>query len=240
MFGLTGPLQPDFCRIRRRRIPLKFATCSAPMRLRCSKTRHFLYFLLCATLISRFRWGPTMPTPLTLAGRMPAAWRMSTPLMSFGQMSGNRVYAGDPAAVSPSRGQSTCCWSGWWRGLCAMPIFARRVSEGRFLLYPGIAAWRVLRLLFVVGFIYTDRVAESRRGAKRMIVMFTYAASGCCWDRKFPARCNANQLVAGQTDYRRRGCLLNWIPAVAAAVIALIFPFSFQVSRRAALTIRRV
>ncbi|MCV4777461.1 MFS transporter, partial [Escherichia coli] len=75
---------------------------------------------------------------------------------------------------------------------------------------------------FVVGFIYTDRVAgEKVKGqAQSMIVMFTYGIGMLLGSQISGAL--YNHLVAGQS-VPQAWVTFWWIPAVAAAVIALIF-----------------
>ena len=108
-------------------------------------------------------------------------------------------------------------------------FFALGVSEeGRFLLYLGILLHGVCYdFFFVVGFIYTDRVAgEKVKGqAQSMIVMFTYGIGMLLGSQISGAL--YNQLVVGQS-VPQAWVTFWWIPAVAAAVIALIFLFSFQ------------
>ena len=80
---------------------------------------------------------------------------------------------------------------------------------------------------FVVGFIYTDRIAgEKVKGqAQSMIVMFTYGIGMLLGSQISGAL--YNRLVAGQT-VPQAWTTFWWIPAVAAAVIAVIFLFSFK------------
>jgi MFS family permease len=84
---------------------------------------------------------------------------------------------------------------------------------------------------FVVGFIYTDRVAgEKVKGqAQSMIVMFTYGIGMLLGSQISGAL--YNHLVAGQS-VPQAWVTFWWIPAVAAAVIALIFLFSFSTTRK--------
>ena len=84
---------------------------------------------------------------------------------------------------------------------------------------------------FVVGFIYTDRVAgEKVKGqAQSMIVMFTYGIGMLLGSQISGAL--YNHLVAGQS-VPKAWVTFWWIPAVAAAVIALIFLFSFQYNEK--------
>ena len=84
---------------------------------------------------------------------------------------------------------------------------------------------------FVVGFIYTDRVAgEKVKGqAQSMVVMFTYGI-GMLLGSQISGSLY-NHLVAGQTV---PAAWVNfwWIPAVAAVVIALIFLVSFKYNEK--------
>ncbi|EKP1133865.1 MFS transporter [Klebsiella michiganensis] len=105
-------------------------------------------------------------------------------------------------------------------------------EEGRFLLYLGILLHGVCYdFFFVVGFIYTDRVAgEKVKGqAQSMIVMFTYGIGMLLGSQISGAL--YNHLVAGQS-VPQAWVTFWWIPAVAAAVIALIFLFSFQYNEK--------
>ncbi|STQ13514.1 nucleoside transporter yegT [Enterobacter cloacae] len=80
---------------------------------------------------------------------------------------------------------------------------------------------------FVVGFIYTDRVAgEKVKGqAQSMIVMFTYGIGMLLGSQISGAL--YNRLVAGQA-VPQAWVTFWWIPAVAAAAIALIFLLTFK------------
>ena len=108
-------------------------------------------------------------------------------------------------------------------------MFALGVSEeGRILLYLGILLHGVCYdFFFVVGFIYTDRVAgEKVKGqAQSMIVMFTYGIGMLLGSQISGAL--YNRLVAGQT-VPQAWVTFWWIPAVAAAAIALIFLLTFK------------
>ena len=96
------------------------------------------------------------------------------------------------------------------------------------LLFLGILLHGVCYdFFFVVGFIYTDRIAgEKVKGqAQSMIVMFTYGIGMLLGSQISGAL--YNRLVAGQT-VPQAWTTFWWIPAVAAAVIAVIFLFSFK------------
>jgi len=96
------------------------------------------------------------------------------------------------------------------------------------LLFLGILLHGVCYdFFFVVGFIYTDRVAgEKVKGqAQSMIVMFTYGIGMLLGSQISGAL--YNRLVAGQT-VPQAWVTFWWIPAVAAAAIALIFLLTFK------------
>lgn len=79
----------------------------------------------------------------------------------------------------------------------------------------------------MVGFIYTDRIAgEKVKGqAQSMVVMFTYGIGMLLGSQISGAL--YNHLVAGNVS-AQSWALFWWIPAVAAALIAIIFFFSFK------------
>ncbi len=79
----------------------------------------------------------------------------------------------------------------------------------------------------MVGFIYTDRIAgEKVKGqAQSMIVMFTYGIGMLLGSQISGAL--YNHLVAGQVS-AASWALFWWIPAIAAAAIAVLFLFTFK------------
>lgn len=118
-----------------------------------------------------------------------------------------------------------------FRDLLCADAFAL-LKTRHFLLYLGILLHGVCYdFFFVVGFIYTDRVAgEKVKGqAQSMIVMFTYGIGMLLGSQISGAL--YNHLVAGQS-VPQAWVTFWWIPAVAAAVIALIFLFSFQYNEK--------
>ncbi len=189
------------------------------------KVRHFFVFSLCATLISVPLGTYYAYTASFLADA--GVGDVST-AMSFGQMS--EIFF---MLVIPFLFRRLGVKYMLLIGMCAWFVryafFALGISEeGRFLLYLGILLHGVCYdFFFVVGFIYTDRIAgEKVKGqAQSMIVMFTYGIgmllgsqiSGVLY----------NRLVAGQT-VPQAWTTFWWIPAGAAAVIAVIFLFSFK------------
>ena len=189
------------------------------------KVRHFFVFSLCATLISVPLGTYYAYTASFLADA--GVGDVST-AMSFGQMS--EIFF---MLVIPFLFRRLGVKYMLLIGMCAWFVryafFALGISEeGRFLLYLGILLHGVCYdFFFVVGFIYTDRIAgEKVKGqAQSMIVMFTYGIGMLLGSQISGAL--YNRLVAGQT-VPQSWTTFWWIPAVAAAVIAVIFLFSFK------------
>lgn len=189
------------------------------------KFRHFFVFSLCATLISVPLGTYYAYTASFLADA--GVGDVST-AMSFGQMS--EIFF---MLVIPFLFRRLGVKYMLLIGMCAWFVryafFALGISEeGRFLLYLGILLHGVCYdFFFVVGFIYTDRIAgEKVKGqAQSMIVMFTYGIGMLLGSQISGAL--YNRLVAGQT-VPQAWTTFWWIPAVAAAVIAVIFLFSFK------------
>lgn len=189
------------------------------------KVRHFFVFSLCATLISVPLGTYYAYTASFLADA--GVGDVST-AMSFGQMS--EIFF---MLVIPFLFRRLGVKFMLLIGMCAWFVryafFALGISEeGRFLLYLGILLHGVCYdFFFVVGFIYTDRIAgEKVKGqAQSMIVMFTYGIGMLLGSQISGAL--YNRLVAGQT-VPQAWTTFWWIPAVAAAVIAVIFLFSFK------------
>lgn len=189
------------------------------------KVRHFFVFSLCATLISVPLGTYYAYTASFLADA--GVGDVST-AMSFGQMS--EIFF---MLVIPFLFRRLGVKYMLLIGMCAWFVryafFALGISEeGRFLLYLGILLHGVCYdFFFVAGFIYTDRIAgEKVKGqAQSMIVMFTYGIGMLLGSQISGAL--YNRLVAGQT-VPQAWTTFWWIPAVAAAVIAVIFLFSFK------------
>ena len=193
------------------------------------KTRHFLIFSLCATLISIPLGTYYAYTASYLAD---AGIADVSTAMSFGQMSEIFFMLVIPLLFR-RLGVKYMLLIGMAAWFVRYAFFALGVSEeGRFLLYLGILLHGVCYdFFFVVGFIYTDRVAgEKVKGqAQSMIVMFTYGIGMLLGSQISGAL--YNHLVAGQS-VPQAWVAFWWIPAVAAAVIALIFLFSFQYNEK--------
>ncbi|MCK7561893.1 MFS transporter [Citrobacter koseri] len=189
------------------------------------KTRHFFVFSLCATLISVPLGTYYAYTASFLADA--GVGDVST-AMSFGQMSEIVFMLVIPFLFRRLGGKymlliGMCAW------FVRYAFFALGISEeGRFLLYLGILLHGVCYdFFFVVGFIYTDRIAgEKVKGqAQSMIVMFTYGIGMLLGSQISGAL--YNRLVAGQA-VPQAWVTFWWLPAVAAAVIAAIFLFAFK------------
>ncbi|MGL4725302.1 MAG: MFS transporter [Scandinavium sp.] len=189
------------------------------------KTRHFLVFALCATLISVPLGTYYAYTASFLADA--GVGDVST-AMSFGQMS-EIVFMLIIPLLFRRLGVKYMLLIGMLAWFVRYMFFALGINEEmRFLLYLGILLHGVCYdFFFVVGFIYTDRVAgEKVKGqAQSMVVMFTYGIGMLLGSQISGAL--YNQLVAGQT-VPQAWVSFWWIPAVAAVVIALIFLVSFK------------
>lgn len=189
------------------------------------KVRHFFVFSLCATLISVPLGTYYAYTASFLADA--GVGDVST-AMSFGQMSEIFFMLVIPFLFT-RLGVKYMLLIGMCAWFVRYAFFALGISEeGRFLLYLGILLHGVCYdFFFVVGFIYTDRIAgEKVKGqAQSMIVMFTYGIGMLLGSQISGAL--YNRLVAGQT-VPQAWTTFWWIPAVAAAVIAVIFLFSFK------------
>ena len=189
------------------------------------KIRHFFIFSLCAMLIS---------IPLGTYYAYTASWladagveNVST-VMSFGQMS--EIFF---MLVIPLLFRRLGVKYMLLAGMCAW--FLRYVffalgmgDESRTLIYLGILLHGICYdFFFVVGFIYTDRIAgEKVKGqAQSMIVMFTYGIGMLLGSQISGALYNL--LVAGEAT-AQNWAIFWWIPAVAAAAIAILFLFSFR------------
>ena len=189
------------------------------------KTRHFFVFSVCAMLIS---------VPLGTYYAYTASYLADAGIadvstaMSFGQMS-EIVFMLVIPLLFRRLGVKVMLLIGMLAWFVRYAMFALGVSEeGRILLYLGILLHGVCYdFFFVVGFIYTDRVAgEKVKGqAQSMIVMFTYGIGMLLGSQISGAL--YNRLVAGQT-VPQAWVTFWWIPAVAAAAIALIFLLTFK------------
>ena len=189
------------------------------------KIRHFFVFSLCATLIS---------IPLGTYYAYTASWladagvsNIST-AMSFGQMSEIFFMLVIPLLFR-RLGVKYMLLVGMLAWFVRYSLFAVGMGdEGRALIYLGILLHGVCYdFFFVVGFIYTDRIAgEKAKGqAQSLVVMFTYGVGMLLGSQISGALYNS--LVAGQGT-AENWATFWWIPAFAAAAIAILFLFSFK------------
>ena len=195
------------------------------------KIRHFFVFALCATLIS---------IPLGTYYAYTASWladagvtNVST-AMSFGQMSEIFFMLVIPLLFR-RLGVKYMLLVGMLAWFVRYALFAMGMGdEGRALIYLGILLHGVCYdFFFVVGFIYTDRIAgEKVKGqAQSMVVMFTYGIGMLLGSQISGAL--YNRLIAGQAS-AENWATFWWIPAVAAAAIAILFLFTFKYRDEAA------
>ncbi|EJL91867.1 MFS transporter, partial [Pantoea sp. GM01] len=177
------------------------------------KIRHFFVFALCATLIS---------IPLGTYYAYTASWladagvsNVST-AMSFGQMSEIFFMLVIPLLFR-RLGVKYMLLVGMLAWFVRYALFAMGMGdEGRALIYLGILLHGVCYdFFFVVGFIYTDRIAgEKVKGqAQSMVVMFTYGIGMLLGSQISGAL--YNRLIAGQAS-AENWATFWWIPAVAA------------------------
>ncbi|WP_455852897.1 MFS transporter [Pantoea endophytica] len=189
------------------------------------KIRHFFVFALCATLIS---------IPLGTYYAYTASWladagvsNVST-AMSFGQMSEIFFMLVIPLLFR-RLGVKYMLLVGMVAWFVRYALFAMGMNdESRALIYMGILLHGVCYdFFFVVGFIYTDRIAgEKVKGqAQSMVVMFTYGIGMLLGSQISGAL--YNRLIAGQGK-AQNWATFWWIPAIAAAVIAVLFLFTFK------------
>ncbi|MGA7508193.1 MAG: MFS transporter [Erwinia billingiae] len=189
------------------------------------KIRHFFIFSLCATLIS---------IPLGTYYAYTASWLADAGLenvstvMSFGQMSEIFFMLVIPLLFR-RLGVKYMLLAGMCAWFIRYALFALGMGdEGRALIYLGILLHGVCYdFFFVVGFIYTDRIAGDKvKGqAQSMIVMFTYGIGMLLGSQISGVLYNS--LVAGHGT-AQNWAIFWWIPAVAAAAIALLFLFTFK------------
>lgn len=221
LYSLTLPHTPAPAK----GLPLKVRDLFCADAFALLKQRHFFVFALCATLIS---------IPLGTYYAFTASWladagvRNVSALMSLGQMSEILFMLIIPLLFR-RLGVKAMLLIGMSAWFVRYALFALGMSdETRTLIYLGILLHGVCYdFFFVVGFIYTDRIAgEKVKGqAQSMVVMFTYGIGMLLGSQISGAL--YNHLVAGQVS-AQNWALFWWIPAGAAALIAIIFFFSFR------------
>lgn len=191
------------------------------------KKRNFCVFALCATLISvplgtYYAYTATFLSDLGMSNVSTA--------MSFGQMSEIFFMLLIPL-IFRRLGVKVMLLTGMLAWFVRYACFALGMNEElRILLYIGILLHGVCYdFFFVIGFIYTDKVAGSRvKGqAQSMIVMLTYGL-GMLLGTQISGSLYNRIINSGAGDMMTNWPQFWWIPAVAAAVIAMIFMASFH------------
>lgn len=193
------------------------------------KKRHFFIFALCATLIS---------IPLGTYYAYTASWLADvgvtniSSVMTLGQVSEILFMLSIPLLFR-HLGVKYMLLIGMLAWFLRYALFAMGMSEeGRIFIYMGILLHGICYdFFFVVGFIYTDRVAGDKvKGqAQSLVIMFTYGI-GMLLGSQISGHLY-NNLVAGQAT-TENWSLFWWIPAISAVVIAVIFFFSFKYSKK--------
>ena len=191
------------------------------------KQSHFLIFAICATLIS-IPLGTYYAFTATFLADVGIQDVSSA--MSFGQMSEIFFMLIIPLLFR-RLGVKYMLLIGMVAWFVRYMLFAYGVSdEARWLLYAGILLHGVCYdFFFVIGFIYTDRVAGSQvKGqAQSLIVMFTYGIGMLLGSQISGAL--YNHLFTADSPHALSDWTTFWlIPAVAALAIAVIFLFSFR------------
>ncbi|MBC3944093.1 MFS transporter [Erwinia persicina] len=191
------------------------------------KQSHFLIFAVCATLISIPLGTYYAFTATFLAD---AGIQDVSSAMSFGQMSEIFFMLIIPLLFR-RLGVKYMLLIGMLAWFVRYVLFAYGVSdEARWLLYAGILLHGVCYdFFFVIGFIYTDRVAgtQVKGQAQSLIVMFTYGI-GMLLGSQISGALYNHLFTAGSPHALSSWTTFWLIPAVAALVIAAIFLFSFR------------
>ncbi|QGY32877.1 MFS transporter [Pantoea cypripedii] len=191
------------------------------------KKSHFLIFAICATLISvplgtYYAYTASFLADLGISNVSTA--------MSFGQMSEIFFMLVIPLLFR-RLGVKVMLLVGMFAWFVRYALFAFGVNEElRWVLYLGILLHGVCYdFFFVIGFIYTDRVAGDKvKGqAQSLIVMFTYGV-GMLLGSQISGALYNRLINKGNGDVVANWPTFWWIPAIAAAVIAIIFLLSFH------------
>lgn len=191
------------------------------------KQRHFLVFIICATLIS-------IPLAAYYAYAAPfisaLGFENVSGVMAFGQMSELLFMLLIPFFFR-ALGIKMMLLIGMLAWFLRYAMFALSINEEtRWMIYIGIILHGVCYdFFFVIGFIYTDKVAGNKvKGqAQSLLVLFTYGLgmligsqiSGAVFNRSVTAE-GAEALAQWQDFW--------WLPAIAAVIIAAIFFFTFN------------
>lgn len=191
------------------------------------KQRHFMVFIICATLIS-------IPLAAYYAYAAPfisaVGFENVSGVMSLGQMSELLFMLLIPFFFR-RLGIKLMLLIGMLAWFLRYAMFALGISEEtRWMVYIGIILHGICYdFFFVIGFIYTDKVAgEKVKGqAQSLLVLFTYGLgmligsqiSGAVFNRSVTAE-DAQALAQWQSFW--------WMPAIAALAIAALFFVTFN------------
>ncbi|WP_031519376.1 MFS transporter [Siccibacter colletis] len=191
------------------------------------KQRHFMVFIICATLIS-------IPLAAYYAYAAPfisaVGFENVSGVMSLGQMSELLFMLLIPFFFR-RLGIKLMLLIGMLAWFLRYAMFALGISEEtRWMVYIGIILHGICYdFFFVIGFIYTDKVAgEKVKGqAQSLLVLFTYGLgmligsqiSGAVFNRSVTAE-GAQALAQWQSFW--------WMPAIAALAIAALFFVTFN------------
>ncbi|TYG34732.1 nucleoside permease [Lonepinella koalarum] len=191
------------------------------------KIRHFFIFALCATLIS-------IPLGTYYAYTAPFLSSIGvekvSSLMSMGQMS-EIIFMLLIPLFFKRLGIKYMLFIGMLAWFLRYVFFALGINEEtRWLVYIGILLHGICYdFFFVVGFIYTDKVADEkvRAQAQSLVVLFTYGI-GMLLGSQISGYLFNNMFThdgIGESDI---WATFWWIPAIAAAIISLLFLVTFK------------
>ncbi|TCP95110.1 nucleoside transporter [Cricetibacter osteomyelitidis] len=191
------------------------------------KIKHFLVFAVCATLIS-------IPLGTYYAYTAPflssIGFEKISSLMSMGQMS-EIIFMLLIPFFFKRLGVKYMLFIGMAAWFLRYALFALGVGEEtRWLIYFGILLHGICYdFFFVVGFIYTDKIAgeKVKAQAQSMVVLFTYGIGMLLGSQISGALFN-NMFADGNTAELAQWVSFWWIPAIFAAIIAVIFFVSFK------------
>ncbi|WP_455648307.1 MFS transporter [Lonepinella koalarum] len=191
------------------------------------KIRHFFIFALCATLIS-------IPLGTYYAYTAPFLSSIGiekvSSLMSMGQMS-EIIFMLLIPLFFKRLGIKYMLFIGMLAWFLRYVLFALGINEEtRWLVYIGILLHGVCYdFFFVVGFIYTDKVANEkvRAQAQSLVVLFTYGI-GMLLGSQISGYLFNNMFSHDGVGELNIWANFWWIPAIAAAIISLLFLVTFK------------
>lgn len=195
------------------------------------KKRHFLVFIVCATLIS-------IPLGTYYAYTAPflaaIGFDKISTIMSLGQMS-EIIFMLLIPLFFRRLGIKYMLLIGMLAWFFRYIFFAIGIpDETRWLIYIGILLHGVCYdFFFVIGFIYTDRVAGNKvKGqAQSLVVLFTYGVGMLLGSQISGALFNY-MFISGSSSELATWKIFWWIPAIAAVLIAIIFSFAFKYTEK--------